>query len=117
MAQTSLLLTHSSSSSPGGGGGGGGCPYFGGIVNRKQRATQLVIGGNRWPCEHTLPQASYPALMSVLLTLQVTIGGRVRTRRAWGEFKVKSALLRRRCNMDDKIWWLNKCNFVTEKPS
>jgi hypothetical protein len=44
LAQTSLLLTHTSSSSPAGGGGGGGCPCFGGIVNRKQRATQLVIG-------------------------------------------------------------------------
>jgi hypothetical protein len=44
MAWTSLLLTHSSSLSPAGGGAGGGCPYFGGIVNRKQRATQLVIG-------------------------------------------------------------------------
>jgi hypothetical protein len=48
MARISLLLTHSSSSSPtgggGGGGGGGGCPYFRGMVNRKQRATQLVIG-------------------------------------------------------------------------
>jgi uncharacterized membrane protein len=46
MAQTSLLLTHSSSSSPagGGGGGGGGCTCFGGMVNRKQKATQLVIG-------------------------------------------------------------------------
>jgi hypothetical protein len=47
MARNSLLLTHSSSSSPtgGGGGAGGGCwPYFGGMVNRKQRATKLVIG-------------------------------------------------------------------------
>jgi hypothetical protein len=48
MAQTSLLLTYSFSSSlaggGGGGGGGGGCPYVGGIVNRKQRAIQLVIG-------------------------------------------------------------------------
>jgi hypothetical protein len=45
MMQTSLLLTHSSSSSPtGGSGGGGGCTYFGGMVNRKQKATQLVIG-------------------------------------------------------------------------
>jgi hypothetical protein len=45
MAQTSLLLTYSFSSSlAGGGGGGGGCPYVGGIVNRKQRAIQLVIG-------------------------------------------------------------------------
>jgi hypothetical protein len=44
MAQTSLLLTHSSSSSPaGGGGGGGGCICFGGMVNEKQKATQLVI--------------------------------------------------------------------------
>jgi hypothetical protein len=44
MVQTSLLLTHSSSSSLGGGGGGCCCPYFGGMVNRKQRATQLVMG-------------------------------------------------------------------------
>jgi hypothetical protein len=44
MVQTSLLLMHSSSSSPaGGGGGGGGCTYFGGMVNAKQKATQLVI--------------------------------------------------------------------------
>jgi hypothetical protein len=42
MAQTSLLLTYSSSLSPAGGGGGGGgcCPCFGGMVNRKERATQ-----------------------------------------------------------------------------
>jgi hypothetical protein len=41
----SLLLTHSSSSSPAGGSGGGGdCTYFGGMVNGKQKATQLVIG-------------------------------------------------------------------------
>jgi uncharacterized membrane protein len=47
MARASLLLTHSCSSSHtggGGGGGGGGCTYFGGMVNRKQKATQLVIG-------------------------------------------------------------------------
>jgi hypothetical protein len=45
MVRTSLLLTHSSSLSPAGdGGGGGGCTYFGGMVNEKQRATQLVIG-------------------------------------------------------------------------
>jgi hypothetical protein len=46
MARTSLLLMHSSSSSPaaGGGGGGGGCICFGGRVNGKQKATQLVIG-------------------------------------------------------------------------
>jgi hypothetical protein len=44
MALASLLLTHSSSSSHTGGGGGGGCTYFGGMVNRKQKATQLVIG-------------------------------------------------------------------------
>jgi hypothetical protein len=44
MARTSLLLTHSSSSSTAdGSGGGGGCTYFGGMVNRKQKATQLVI--------------------------------------------------------------------------
>jgi hypothetical protein len=64
-----------------------------------------------------LSQASYPALMSVLLTLQVAIGGRVRTRRVWSEYKVKSVLLRRRCSLESKIWWLNKCNFMTEKPS
>jgi hypothetical protein len=44
MARTSLLLTHSYSSSPTGGGGGGGCTYFGGMVNGKQKGTQLVIG-------------------------------------------------------------------------
>jgi hypothetical protein len=44
VAQISLLLAHSSSSSPAGGGGGGGCTYFGGMVNGKQKATQLVIG-------------------------------------------------------------------------
>jgi hypothetical protein len=44
MAQTSLLLTHFSSLSPAAGGGGGGCTYFGGMVNGKQKATQLVIG-------------------------------------------------------------------------
>jgi hypothetical protein len=33
------LLTHSSSSSPAVGGGGGWCPYFSGMMNRKQRAT------------------------------------------------------------------------------
>ncbi len=36
----------------------------------------------RW--KNTLSQASYPTLTSVLLTLQVAIGGCVRTRRAWG---------------------------------
>jgi hypothetical protein len=41
MVWTSLLLTHSSSSSPAG--GGGGCTYFGGMVNGKHKATQLVI--------------------------------------------------------------------------
>jgi hypothetical protein len=69
----------------------------------------------RW--KHTLSQASYPTLMRVLLTLQVAIGARVRTRRAWGECKVKYVLLRRRCSLEGKIWWLNKCNFMTEKPS
>jgi hypothetical protein len=45
MVWTSLLLTHSSSSCPAGGGGGGGrCTYFGGMVNGKEKATQLVIG-------------------------------------------------------------------------
>jgi hypothetical protein len=52
--------------------------------------------------------------MSVLLTLQVATGGRVIIRRAWGEYKVKSVLLRRRCSLEGKTWWLGKCNFVTE---
>jgi hypothetical protein len=34
-----------------------------------------------------------------------------------GECKVKSVLLRRSCSLEGKIWWLNKCNFVTELPS
>jgi hypothetical protein len=41
----------------------------------------------------------------------------VRTRRAWGECKVKSVLLMRRSSLESKIWWLNKCNFMTEKIS
>jgi hypothetical protein len=35
-------------------------------------------------------------------------------RRAWGECKVKYVLLRRRCSLEGKIWWLDKCNFITE---
>jgi hypothetical protein len=35
-------------------------------------------------------------------------------KRAWGECKVKSILLRRRCRLEGKIWWLDKCNIVTE---
>jgi hypothetical protein len=35
-------------------------------------------------------------------------------RRAWGGCKVKSVLLRRRCSLEGKIWWLGKCNFETE---
>jgi hypothetical protein len=46
----------------------------------------------RW--KHTLSQASYPALTSVILTLLVAISGCVRIRRAWGECKVKSVLFR-----------------------
>jgi hypothetical protein len=44
----------------------------------------------------------------------VATGGRVIIRRAWGECKVKSVLLRRRCSLEGKTWWLGKCNFVTE---
>jgi hypothetical protein len=66
----------------------------------------------RW--ENTLSQASYPTLMSVLLTLQVATGGHVIIRRVWGECKVKSILLRRWCSLEGKIWWLDKCNFVTK---
>jgi hypothetical protein len=35
-------------------------------------------------------------------------------RREWGECKVKSVLLRRRCSLEGKIWCLDKCNFVIE---
>jgi hypothetical protein len=52
--------------------------------------------------------------MSILLTLQVATGGHVIIRRAWGECKVKYVLLRRRCSSESKIWWLDKCNFITE---
>jgi hypothetical protein len=34
--------------------------------------------------------------------------------RAWGECKVKSVLLRRKCSLEGKIWCLDKCNFVIE---
>jgi hypothetical protein len=70
------------------------------------------IRTRRW--EHTLSQVSYPALMSVLLTLQVATSGCVIIRRAWGECKVKFVLLRRRCSLEGKIWWLDKCNFIIE---
>jgi hypothetical protein len=56
--------------------------------------------------KHTLSQASYLALMSVL-TLHVEIGGHVRTKREWCECKVKHVLLKRRCSLEGKIWWLN----------
>jgi hypothetical protein len=52
--------------------------------------------------------------MSVLLTLQVATGGPVIIRRVCGECKVKSVQLRRRCSLEGKIWWPDKCNFVTE---
>jgi hypothetical protein len=55
--------------------------------------------------KHTLSEASYPAFTNVLLTLQVAIGGRVRTQRAWVECKAKSVLLGRRCSLEGKIWW------------
>jgi hypothetical protein len=44
----------------------------------------------------------------------VATGGCVIIRRAWGEYKVKSVLLRRRCSLEGKIWCLDKCNFVIE---
>jgi hypothetical protein len=46
--------------------------------------------------------------------LQVTTDGHVIIRRVWGECKVKSVLLRRRCSLEGKIWCLDKCNFVIE---
>jgi hypothetical protein len=52
--------------------------------------------------------------MSALLTLEVATSGYVIIRRVWGECKVKSILLRRRCSMEGKIWWLFKCNFIIE---
>jgi hypothetical protein len=52
--------------------------------------------------------------MSVILTLQVATSGHVIIRRAWGECKIKFVLLRRRCSLEGKIWWLDECNFVTE---
>jgi hypothetical protein len=67
---------HLSSSSPDGGGCG---PYFGGMVSRKQRAAQAsywLVLKDQQPKVETLSQASYPALMSVLLTPQVKIGSR-----------------------------------------
>jgi hypothetical protein len=67
----------------------------------------------RW--KHTLSQASYPTLTSVLLTLQVAICGHVRTRRVWGGCKVKLVLLRRRCSLEGKIWWLNKMQLRDRK--
>jgi hypothetical protein len=45
---------------------------------------------------------------------KVATGGRVIIRRAWGECKVKSILLRRRCSLKGKIWCLDKCNFIIE---
>jgi hypothetical protein len=44
----------------------------------------------------------------------VATGGHVIIRRVWGECKVKSILLRRWCSLEGKIWWLDKCNFVTK---
>jgi hypothetical protein len=44
----------------------------------------------------------------------VATGGCVIIRRAWGECKVKSILLRGRCSLEGKIWWLDKCDFITE---
>jgi hypothetical protein len=40
--------------------------------------------------------------------------GRVIIRRVWGESKVKSILLRRRCSLEGKIWCLDKCKFIIE---
>jgi hypothetical protein len=39
----------------------------------------------------------------------------VRTRRVWGECKVKLVLLRRRCRLQGKIWWLNKMQLRDRK--
>jgi hypothetical protein len=60
MERRSLDLTHSSSSSPTGGGGGA---YFGGMVSRKQRATQASY---RLVKENTRPKVETHTLSSVL---------------------------------------------------
>jgi hypothetical protein len=44
----------------------------------------------------------------------VGTGGRVIIRRAWGECKAKSVLLRRRCSLEAKIWCPDKCIFVID---
>jgi hypothetical protein len=44
----------------------------------------------------------------------VATGGCVIIRRAWGECKIKSVLLRRRCSLEGKIWCLDKCIFIIE---
>jgi hypothetical protein len=59
MVQRSIELTHSSSSSPAGGGG----PYFGGMVSRKQRATQA---GFRLVKQNARPNVETHTVSSVL---------------------------------------------------
>jgi hypothetical protein len=44
----------------------------------------------------------------------VATSGHEIIRRVWGECKVKSILLRRRCSLEGKIWYLEKYNFVIE---
>jgi hypothetical protein len=44
----------------------------------------------------------------------VATGGRVIIRRAWGECKVIYVMLKRRCSLEDKIWCLDKSNFIIE---
>jgi hypothetical protein len=46
-----------------------------------------TAGGNQWPCDN---------------------------QKSVGECKVKSVLLMRRCSLEGKIWWLDKCNFIRE---
>jgi hypothetical protein len=44
--------------------------------------------------------------MSVLLTLQVATGGREGNQESVGRLQGKLALLKRRCSLEGKIWWL-----------
>jgi hypothetical protein len=64
IVRSTLELTHSSSSSPTSGGGGcGGCPDFGGMVNRKQRATEA---GYRLVKQNARPKVETHILSSIL---------------------------------------------------
>jgi hypothetical protein len=83
-------------------------------TERNATGYRLVKTKHKTEGGSTHSQISYPTLTSVLLILQVAAGGCVIIRRAWGECKVKYVLLRRRCSLEGKILWLDKCNIETE---